>query len=219
MDKADKDARIIWDYMKLDMPLHKCNIILTLGGQNTSPARRAAELYLQGYGKFLVFSGGFGKLTNSTFTKTEAEIFAEIAVRLGVPEDKIIKETKSTNTGENIRNTYELLQRLDNLPESVLLVTKPYFERRAYATFMKQWPASDTEVLVTSPQVSFTDYFKDDAPDEKRNIISVMVGDFQRIIEYPKMGRQIGQEVPAHALKAYENLVRAGYDKYLITSS
>ncbi len=45
-----------------------------------------------------------------------------------------------------------------------------------------------------------------------------MVGDLQRIKEYPKLGFQIVQEIPDEVWNAYEKLVAAGYNKHLITS-
>jgi hypothetical protein len=43
-----------------------------------------------------------------------------------------------------------------------------------------------------------------------------MVGDLQRIKIYPDLGYQIAQEIPDEVWRAFEELVRAGYDKYLI---
>jgi hypothetical protein len=43
-----------------------------------------------------------------------------------------------------------------------------------------------------------------------------MVGDLQRIKIYPAHGFQIEQEIPEPVWQAFEVLVRAGYDKYLI---
>jgi hypothetical protein len=48
------------------------------------------------------------------------------------------------------------------------------------------------------------------------DVISIMVGDLQRIREYPARGFQIAQEIPAEVWQAYEELVRAGYDRHLI---
>ena len=42
-----------------------------------------------------------------------------------------------------------------------------------------------------------------------------MVGDLQRIRLYPDKGFQIHQEIPDDVWKAYEELVEAGFDKYL----
>ena len=43
-----------------------------------------------------------------------------------------------------------------------------------------------------------------------------MVGDLQRIKVYADKGFQIPQEIPDDVLSAYEELVRAGYDRHLI---
>ena len=43
-----------------------------------------------------------------------------------------------------------------------------------------------------------------------------MVGDLQRIKLYPALGYQIAQEIPDDVWSAFEELVRAGYDKYLM---
>jgi uncharacterized SAM-binding protein YcdF (DUF218 family) len=89
-------------------------------------------------------------------------------------------------------------------------------ERRAYATFRQFWPEKD--LVVTSPQVSFREYL-----DQYTNralsvadVVGIMVGDLQRIRLYPARGYQIAQEIPDEVWGAYEELVRAGYDKYLI---
>ena len=47
-------------------------------------------------------------------------------------------------------------------------------------------------------------------------MIGIMVGDLQRIKLYPARGFQIAQEIPDEVWQAFEGLVHAGYDKYLI---
>ena len=42
-----------------------------------------------------------------------------------------------------------------------------------------------------------------------------MVGDLQRIRDYPARGFQIAQEIPADVWEAFEELVRLGYDTHL----
>lgn len=46
-----------------------------------------------------------------------------------------------------------------------------------------------------------------------------MVGNLQRIIEYPKLGFQIYQPVLRKVLQAYAALVSLGYDKRLIKTT
>lgn len=193
-------------------PLLSAECIMVLGSHDLRVAERAAELYLEGLAPLIVMSGGLGRLTKDLWKQTEADLFASRAIELGVPEEKILIENRSTNTGENIRFTRELLESKNLHPRNFILVQKPYMERRTYATFMKQWPGK--EFLVTSPQISFEDYPTDEIPLDR--VINIMVGDLQRIIEYPARGFQIPQEVPDAVLQAYQYLIEAGYTKQLI---
>ena len=133
-----------------------------------------------------------------------------------MPRERILIENRSTNTGENVLFTRQLLaeQRLD--PHKFIVVQKPYMERRSYATFRKVWPQKPARV--TSPQVSYeaylTEYSNPDLSPEQ--VIHIMVGDLQRIREYPGKGFQIPQEIPQDVWEAYEALIAAGYNQHLI---
>lgn len=70
--------------------------------------------------------------------KTEADWYAEEALKLGVPDAAIMRERRSTNTGENIVYAYELLQSQNIDVQRAIIVHKPYMLRRDYATIMKQ---------------------------------------------------------------------------------
>jgi uncharacterized SAM-binding protein YcdF (DUF218 family) len=89
-------------------------------------------------------------------------------------------------------------------------------ERRSYATFRKRWP--EMPVVVTSPRVSFDDYLRtySNAALSSDDVISIMVGDLQRIRLYPEKGFQIPQDIPADVWSAFEALVQAGYDRHLV---
>jgi uncharacterized SAM-binding protein YcdF (DUF218 family) len=181
-------------------------------------AVRAAQLYEQGYGDYVIFSGGIahqGDALRPAWTAPEGKHFAELAVRHGTPRDKILIENRARNTGENISFTYQLLQERNLHPKSLLLVQKPYMERRAYATFKKQWPDPGTEFIVTSPQISYDEYFDSSNPRER--VVHIMVGDLQRVREYAKAGYQVRQTIPDEVWQAYEQLVRLGYTKHLIS--
>ncbi len=209
-------AERLWDYHHMNQGLERSEVILVLCSHDTAVAGRGAELYLEGWAPLLVFSGGLGVITKNLWSEPEAELFARIARRMGVPESDILVETRSTNTGENVRFTRELLAGRGSEPRSVLLVQKPYMERRAYATFKNYWP--EPRVVVTSPQVSFDEYLRhySNSALTEDDVVGIMVGDLQRIRVYPERGFQIPQEIPADVWAAYEELVRAGYDKYLI---
>jgi uncharacterized SAM-binding protein YcdF (DUF218 family) len=211
-ETIDRLAQMIWDYHHLNHQRQKCDLILALGSNDLRVAEFAADLYLEGWAPLLVLSGNVGDLTRHRFPKPEAEMFAEIALEKGVPQDAILLEPESTNTGENVAFTRRLLAAKGVDPESLLLVQKPYMERRAYATFMKVW--SGKRVVVASPPISFDEYPTTDLP--KDLVINIMLGDLQRIRHYPARGFQIEQEIPAEVWSAYEELVSLGYNKRLI---
>jgi uncharacterized SAM-binding protein YcdF (DUF218 family) len=135
---------------------------------------------------------------------------------MGVPRERILIENQSTNTGENVILTRRLLAAKGLDPASFILVQKPYMERRAFATFRKVWP--EKNIVVTSPRVSLDEYlagYSNDALSHDE-VVSIMVGDLQRVKVYAEMGFQIQQEIPQAVWDAYEALVAAGYDKHLI---
>jgi uncharacterized SAM-binding protein YcdF (DUF218 family) len=205
-------AKVLWDYHHMHHVLVPSDCILVLGSHDQRVAKRGAELYLEGFALLIVFSGGLGRLTKELWQETEAELFARIAMEMGVPKEAILIENRSTNTGENILFTQQLLQEQGLDPKQFIVVQKPYMERRSYATFKKHWP--NKELLVTSPQISFTDYATEEIPMEK--VINIMVGDLQRIKLYPDMGFQIYQEIPPDVWSAYKALVALGFDKQLV---
>ena len=130
-----------------------------------------------------------------------------------MPPEAILLEDEATNTGEKIRFSYELLDRMGMIPKTMILLQKPYMERRTYATFKKQWPGA-AEIMVASPPIPYEEYFNNDQPKDK--IIHIMVGDLQRIMDYPKLGFQIPQPVPHEVSHAFSELGNLGYTKHLI---
>ncbi len=211
-----ESAERLWDYHHMNHRLERAEVIFVLCSHDTAVAERGAALYLEGWAPLLVFSGGLGVITKNLWSEPEAELFAQIARGMGVPDESILVETRSTNTGENVRFTRELLAARGPEPQSLILVQKPYMERRAYATFKRYWP--EPRVFVTSPQVSFAEYLQNysNSALTEDDVVGIMVGDLQRVRVYPEKGFQIPQEIPADVWAAYEELVRAGYDKYLI---
>jgi uncharacterized SAM-binding protein YcdF (DUF218 family) len=211
-------ARAIWDYHQLHHELAPADAILVLCSHDKAVGARSAEVFLAGWAPLLTFSGGFGGITRHLWHEPEADIFAAIAIEMGVPPDRVLIENQSTNTGENVRFTKQLLadRRID--PQRFILVQKPYMERRSYATFKRHWPEKD--VIVTSPRVPFDEYLKGYSNQALSNddVIAIMVGDLQRIRLYPAKGFQIPQDIPQDVWNAFEELVRAGYDKYLIAT-
>jgi uncharacterized SAM-binding protein YcdF (DUF218 family) len=209
-------AQTIWDYHHVNHQLAHADAILVLCSHDLAVADRGAELLLQGWAPLLIFAGGLGSITSRLWQEPEADQFARIAIERGVPKDRILVENRSTNTGENVLFTKRLLIEKSLDPQTFIVVQKPYMERRSYATFRKVWP--EKELVVTSPQVSMDDYLNGYSHDtlSADDVISIMVGDLQRIRTYAEKGFQIHQDIPDEVWKAYKELVAAGYDKHLV---
>jgi len=217
-DQVRALAQKIWDYHHLDHQLTRADAILVLCSHDTAVAARGAELFLQQWAPLLIFAGGLGAITRGLWDEPEADQFARIAVGMGVPQDRILIENRSTNTGENVRFTKQLLAARGLDPATFIVVQKPYMERRSYATFRQVWPEKDARV--TSPQVSMDEYLNrySNTALSADDVVSIMVGDLQRIREYPARGFQIHQDIPADVWEAYEALVQAGYDRHLLSA-
>jgi uncharacterized SAM-binding protein YcdF (DUF218 family) len=211
MMSEDEAIEILWAYHQLGHTLEAADLIIVLGSNDPRVALRAAELFHAGFASRIVFTGGKGRLTH-VWDQTEAERFSAVARGAGVPDTAILLEPRATNTGENIRFTRDLLGTRGLTPSSALIVQKPYMERRAFAAFGAQWP--ELSVRVTSPRFSFREYITPELPREL--VVATMVGDFQRIIEYPRLGFATEQPITPGAIQAFETLVRSGHGSQLV---
>ena len=207
--------QVIWDYLCLHQTLEKADCIVGFGNFNTDIARRAAELYHQGFAPKILFTGGLGRNTEGMLPEPEAVRFGKVAMECGVPECDLILEDKSTNTKENILFTRRKLEELGIRNPRILGVHQPFMERRITAAMGVYWPELDFQV--TSPRVTIPEYLeaaKKQGVTEEASI-SVIVGDFQRMDLYAKLGYQLPQHIPEEAWQAFHKLVALGYDKQL----
>jgi len=198
-------ARALWDYHCLSDEVLAADVIIGLGSYDTRVANHAAQLYLQGLGTWLMFTGKSGNWTKGLYQRSEAEAFAQIAIAEGVPESAIIIEPNATNIGENIRFSREKM-----VPGAIsgILVTKPQTQRRVRATVDRQWP--EAKAFVTAPDTSFED--QPTAGHDFEQLVREMTGDLRRILEYPALGFQIAQAVPLEVMEAYDYLIAQGYE-------
>jgi uncharacterized SAM-binding protein YcdF (DUF218 family) len=211
-DEVINQAQILWNYLKLGQPLQKAGCLLVMGSHDLRVAEYGAKLFLEGWAPLMVCSGGLGNFTKEVWDEAEAVKFGRVAEKIGVPREKILIESQSTNTGENVLFTREVLGKKSIHPDSMLLVHKPYMERRALATFQALWP--DMPVRVSSPNLSLLDYPNRDIPME--DLLNIMVGDFQRIMVYPQKGFQVVQPVPDQVMDAYLYLLGEGFTRHLL---
>lgn len=207
--------QVIWDYLGMHQQPQRADCIVGFGNFNDNIARRAAELYCQGYAPKVLFTGGLGRNTQGLLPEPEAVRFAKVARACGVPQEDIILEDKSTNTKENILFTREKLAALGLPHGHILGVHQPFMERRICAALGVYWP--EVKGTVTSPQVTIPEYLADAKRQgvSENAAISVIVGDFQRMDLYARKGYQLPQHIPQEAWEAFDRLVALGYDTQL----
>ncbi len=210
-----KNLQILWDYLCLHQEPEPADVIVGFGCYDDNVARRATELYLQGYAPKLLFSGGLGRNTAGLFSRSEAENFAAVAMAMGVPEEDILLENRSSNTRENIEFTRALLQRQGIAHHRILGVHKPYMERRIHAAMGVYWPEQPFRVTSFRQTLEEALAASIDQGMDPRDTISTIVGDFQRIDLYARKGYQLPQHIPQEAWSAYHALVGRGYDSQL----
>jgi uncharacterized SAM-binding protein YcdF (DUF218 family) len=208
-----RQTKLIWDYHLMGHQLRPADVAIGLGSHDLGVAAASTDLYHRGLFPTLVFTGGNSPTTRARFPRGEAVHFREHALELGVPDSAILVEPNAANTGQNITLTRDLLAAAGIVPATVMLVSKPYMERRSFVTARKLWP--DVEIVCASEPLELDDYFKS-IGDEKL-VVDMLVGDLQRVIEYPKQGFAIAQDVPEDVHAAYESLIRDGFTSRLIS--
>lgn len=100
------------------------------------------RLFKQGHAEVLAFCGG--RMRQSQ--ETEGQTMKDMAVRLGVPEDRILAETVSTNTMENAMELAGLLP--GQSPRRIGVVTTAVHTLRSVRVFESQFP---DDVVVPVP--------------------------------------------------------------------
>ncbi|MFD4480373.1 YdcF family protein [Streptomyces sp. NPDC058471] len=213
-DEQRNAAKLIWDFHQMHHEARPTDVAIGLGSHDLGVAAFAAELYRVGLFPTLVFTGGNSPTTADRFPRGEAVHFREHALELGVPASAILLEPNAGNTGENISLSRATLADAGISPKSVMLVSKPYMERRSFATARKMWP--EVDVVCASEPLEFDDYIKS-IGDEKL-VVDMLVGDLQRVIEYPALGFAIEQDVPEDVHAAYLSLINDGFTSRLTGS-
>jgi uncharacterized SAM-binding protein YcdF (DUF218 family) len=206
-----RSALVLWDYLCLDADPEAADCIFVMGGHDKGVAEHAARLYRQGLAPVVAVSGGIvnppSMLERGRDQASEAEELADVLIARGVPSELVLLENRATNSGENFRFTDELFAERELAIDSAVIVTKPYCERRALATARKSWPARVT--TIGAHRRSFYDYLKARIPLER--VLSMMVGEIDRLRTYGERNFIAPVTVPSSVLAAAEVLRREGY--------
>lgn len=204
-------ASELWDYLSSFESVAAADAIVVCCSYDLRVCDHACDLVKRGISERLVLSGNTGHWTRHIWSKPEAYVFRDHALKVGVPDTAILVEDEATNFGENIAFSRNLLPDA----RSVVLVTKPAAVLRLRLAAEAQW--TDADVHVSCPRICF--------PDEVSNVVGVlgvideMVGDVERIREYPNLGYQVPHELPPGILDAWEYLLAQGFTNHLMQES
>lgn len=211
-DGLRTDIETLWDYNQLGHEPRPCDIVVGLGSHDIGVATWTAQLYHRGLVPRIVFTGANAPTTLGRFPRGEAVHCHEHALELGVPAEVILLETRARNTGQNIDYTRRLLADARIEVRSAIMVSRPYQQRRVFATCQKLWP--ELKVICTSLPRPLDEYL--DTIGDAKLAIDTMVGDTQRHELFAQRGYTIPQMIPDPVRAAYHRLIDAGFTSRLL---
>ena len=131
--------------------LEKADAIVAIsGGDTTARTEEAVNLYKDKWSDKLILSGAALDPTS----KSNAKAMKEIAVSMGVKPQDVYLDEFSRNTRDNAKNVGGIIA--EKGIKTIILVTSPYHQRRAYLEFNRVLP-DDVKIINHS------------APDESWN--------------------------------------------------
>lgn len=129
-------------FLPLSDSLQKADAIIAISGGDTSGrTQHAISLYQQGYAPQLIFSGA----ARDPLSASNARVMMASAVAAGVPRSDIALDEAARDTKENASSSLVLARDY----ETIILVTSPYHQRRAYREFKKVY--GDAVQIINSP--------------------------------------------------------------------
>jgi uncharacterized SAM-binding protein YcdF (DUF218 family) len=207
----EEAAKEVFDYSCLrDMACGKADLIIGFGHFDMNIPRQCARLYLGGYAKRILFTGGRGA-GSADLEQAESITFKNVLLKefSDIPEHDVLVENESTNTGENIRYSAALLRETDNGfcfengISNVIAVASPYRQRRVFRTVQKVYP--NIRIYNMPPETTFEKEVR--IFEEKgENFIQLLLGEVERIICYPKKGYMQFDEIPKEIMELYHIL-------------
>ncbi|NLE07422.1 MAG: YdcF family protein [Parcubacteria group bacterium] len=147
-NSISEDLKIVLSFLVDDVPekwLAPKNTIFVFGHTDKRVAEHGAKLFLAGKSSSVIVSGG-GRSTNTVPEgfSSEAEFYASVMEKLGVPKEAIFLETQASNSLENVLFGMKVLHEKNFHPKSVIVVSLPPQLRRLRATFAKHFPSIST---------------------------------------------------------------------------
>lgn len=216
-DVVDRAARHLLLYLSQTdaPPARPADAVIGFGVFDLNLPRFCAGLHAAGLARRIIFTGGIGGGTGD-LGGPEADVWREEVRRTHpeIPDTAFILESRSGNTAENVRFTAQLLE--DSHPElrfgqglvDAIIVASPSRIRRARLTLQKLQP--QVRVVRMLPPVVFG---AEQALYSRQGVdyLEHLVGEVDRLLEYPRRGWIAAEPVPADVLAAAEVVRTRGH--------
>ena len=203
-------ARLLWTYLSSARSRGNSDVVVVCCSYDLRVCDYACRLIQEGLAPLLVVSGKRGNWTRHLWQDSEAHVFRDRALANGLGAGQILVEDQATNFGENIGYVRRLIPQI----RRATFITKPNSVLRVALTIPVQWPR--VTAFVDCPNFAF--------PEDVSNVIGVfgviheMVGDIDRILEYPSQGFQVRHTLPPDVRQAWRELIEQGFTLHRLTS-
>lgn len=200
------DHASLFEYLCLrDEQPQQVNMVVGFGHFDPEIARHCGHLYETLKARAILFTGGVGA-GSADLGKPEADFFREQCQQHypHIPEHHIFTENQSTNTAENLDFSAKVLQQqspdwhFGQGIQTLALVASPYRQRRVHLTAALSLPSHLRWSNLPPPGTYLQEVEK--FALKGQDLDTLLVGELQRIHDYPRRGWIAPTEIPASLL-------------------
>jgi uncharacterized SAM-binding protein YcdF (DUF218 family) len=173
-------------YLIVDMPLQKADALVMLAGGNTGRWLEGADLYREGYARYILLSPGYPDPVGDRLRAqgirypSEAQIMRDVYAQLGVPPEQIrIMPDGFDNTADEAAGARRIA--IEQGWTSIIVVSAKYHTRRALYAFQREFEGSGITVQVKG---SRHDHPQPDGWWRSRSDLRWVLSETQRLIAY-----------------------------------
>ena len=160
--------------------LRPSDAIILLEGDGFHRYHKAVDLYKNGYGKKIVFSGAIVQKEYGSYPFEEVKPFI---LNAGVPEEDLIHEDKSLQTQQQAVEVVKMA--MNTGWKRLALVASHEHQYRACLTFLRQVLDSKSGIILYNAPVRNLDWFVDSGWGMR---IDRLKGEIERIEKYSEKG-------------------------------
>ena len=166
--------------------LQPSDAIILLEGDGFNRFQKAADLYHQGMGKKVVFSGN---IVNKEYGSYPFEEIKPFILKAGVPDEDLIHEDKSLQTQQQAVEIVKMA--IERGWKKLALVASHEHQYRAYLTFLRQVLDSKSNIVLYNAPVRNLNWFLDNGWGVRFDRLK---GEFDRIEKYTALGHLANAE-------------------------